>query len=99
MDTRGKGERGGREGLVFFIGKTSELLTFVQHPNRMLGSSLIASFLPTHAPERFPKETLGSYPCSSLRTGQEEHVPNSSNHSLYLMKLLSSERNCGGNQL
>ena len=39
---------------------------------------------------------------SSLRIGRERHVPDSSNHSLYLMKLLSSsypEGNCGRNQL
>ena len=35
----------------------------------------------------------------SLRTGREQHVPNSSDHSLYLIKLLysgSPEGNCGG---
>ena len=38
----------------------------------------------------------------SLRIGREYHVPDSSNHSLSLMKLLSSsdpEGNCGWNQL
>ena len=48
MDTR----EGEREGvllkLVFFIGKTSELLTFVEHLNRILGSSLIANFSAYH---------------------------------------------------
>ena len=41
-------------------------------------------------------------PISSLRTGREQHVPDSSHHSLYLMKLSNSnspEGNCGGNQL
>ena len=52
--------------------------------------------------QRFTKETLGSYPFLSLRIGREQHVSDSSNHSLYLMKLLSSsypEGNVGGNQL
>ena len=43
------------------------------------------------APEKFTNETLGSYPFFSLRIGQSiQHVPDSSNHSLYQMKLLSS---------
>ena len=48
-----------------------------------------------------PKVTTGSYPFSSLRKGREQHVPNSSNHSLYPMKWLCSsypEGNVGGNQ-
>ena len=38
----------------------------------------------------------------SLREGRQQHVPDSSNHSLYLMKLFNSsspEGNCGENQL
>ena len=49
-----------------------------------------------------PKKTLGSYTFSSLRKGREQHVSDSSNHSVYLMKLLRSsylEGNCGGSQL
>ena len=49
-----------------------------------------------------PKETLGSNPFSSLRIGREQHVPDSSNHSLCLMKLFSfsyPEGNSGGNEL
>ena len=52
-------------------------------------------------PRGSPKETKESY-TKSLRTNREQHVPDSSNHSLYLMKLLTStcpERNVGGNQL
>ena len=61
--------------------------------------------LPTlgyHVLQRFTKETLGSFPFSSLRIGREQHVPDSSNHSPYLMKLSSSsypEGNVGGNKL
>ena len=75
MDTRGAGGRRGRVrrgvvvSLVFFIGKTIDFLTFVEHINRMLGPSLIANFLLTmNGPRRVitcsrgsPKETLGSY--------------------------------------
>ena len=56
----------------------------------------------TLAPERFTKEPLGYYRFSSLRIGQEQHVPDSSNHSLYLINLFSFsnlERNFVGNQL
>ena len=41
-------------------------------------------------------------PIFSLRIGREQHVPDSSNHSLYLVKLFSFsnlEGHCGGNQL
>ena len=41
-------------------------------------------------------------PILSLRTGREQHVPDSSKHSLYLIKLLSCsypEKNFGGNHL
>ena len=37
-----------------------------------------------------PKVTTGCCPCSSLRKDREQHVPDSSHHSLCLMKLLSS---------
>ena len=37
-----------------------------------------------------PKVTTGCCPCSSLRIDRERHVPDSSNHSLYLTKLSSS---------
>ena len=52
-------------------------------------------------PRGSPKVTTGCYPLS-LRIGREQHVPDSSSHSLYLMKLLGSsypEGNVGGNQL
>ena len=42
------------------------------------------------------------FPFSGLRTGREQHVPDSSNHSLYLIKLFNSSSSvghCGGNQL
>ena len=41
-------------------------------------------------PTSSPKVTTGCCPCSSLRKDREQHVPDSSNHSLYLIKLLSS---------
>ena len=46
-------------------------------------------------------ETFGSFPFLSLRIDREQHVPDSSNHSLYLIKLFSFsnlEEHCGGNQ-
>ena len=49
-----------------------------------------------------PKKPLDLTHFLSLRTGREQHVPDSSDHSLYLIKLLSSsspEGNVGGNQL
>ena len=49
-------------------------------------------------PRGSPKETLVSFTFSSLRTGREQHVPDSSNHSLHLLKLMNSnspEGNCG----
>ena len=42
--------------------------------------------------QRFTKETFGSFPFSSLRMDREQHVPNSSNHSLYLIRLFSFSR-------
>ena len=83
--TRGRVEwkhgREGREGvrverrgivisLVFFIGKTSECLTCLEHLNRMLGSSLFANFLLVmNGPDRFitcfscsPRKPLRVYP-------------------------------------
>ena len=48
--------------------------------------------LPTngyHVLQRFTKETLRSFPFSSLRVDREQHVPDSSNHSLSLIKLFS----------
>ena len=53
------------------------------------------------APERFTQESLGSYTFSSLRIDREQHVPDSSNHSLYLRKQFSfsnREGNLAGNQ-
>ena len=41
------GEGGVVVSLMFSIGKTSEFLTFLEHLNQMLGSSLIANFLLT----------------------------------------------------
>ena len=57
---RGYGGRGGGGGevvvsLVFFIGKTSVILTFLEHLNRTLGSSLIANFLLT---KNFPHRVI-----------------------------------------
>ena len=39
-------------------------------------------------PTGSPKVTTRCCPCSSLRKGREQHVPDSSNHSLYLMKIV-----------
>ena len=41
-------------------------------------------------PRGSPEVTTGFYPCFNLRISREQHVPDSSNHSLHLMKLLSS---------
>ena len=52
-------------------------------------------------PAGSPKVTTGSCPCSSLRKDREQHVPDSSNHSLYLMKIVKQQLlwgNSGGNQ-
>ena len=50
-----------------------------------------------------PKKPLDlTYLFFSLRIGREQHFPDSSNHSLYLMKLLSSsypEGHCDGDQI
>ena len=68
----------------------------------MLGSSLIDNVLFAmngphmghHVLQRFTKETLESLPILSLTTGREQHVADSTNHSLYLTKMLSSNP-CG----
>ena len=44
----------------------------------------------SRALERFTERNSWLLPIQGLRTGREQHVPESSNHSLYLMKLLSS---------
>ena len=46
--------------------------------------------LPTygyHVLQKFTKETFGSFPNSVLRIDREQHVSDSSNHSLWLIKL------------
>ena len=48
--------------------------------------------LPTeghHVPQKFTKETVGSHPFLSLRTGRTRHVPDPSSHSFYLIDLSS----------
>ena len=42
----------------------------------------------SRASERFTERNPWFLPIQGLRTGREQHVPESSNHSLYLMKLL-----------
>ena len=42
----------------------------------------------SRALERFTERNPWFLPIQGLRTGREQHVPESSNHSLYLMKLL-----------
>ena len=44
----------------------------------------------SRALERFTERNPWFLPSQGLRTGREQHVPEFSNHSLYLMKLLSS---------
>ena len=56
----------------------------------------------SRASERFPERNAWILHIFSLRKGREQRVPESSNHSLYLMKLLSSiypDGHRGGNQL
>ena len=45
-------------------------------------------------PTSSPKVATGCCPCSSLRKDREQHVPDSSNHSLCLIMLLSNSY-CG----
>ena len=56
----------------------------------------------SRASERFTERNPWFLPIQGLRTGREQHVPESSNHSLYLTKLLSSifilRDTCEGNQ-
>ena len=55
----------------------------------------------SRASEAHRKKPVEILPISSLRRGRERHVPDSSNHSRYLIKLLNSsspEGHCGGNQ-
>ena len=85
-------------GDVFSSVKTSDFLTFLERLKRMLGSSLIDNFLFSmndphmgyHVLQRFTKETLESLPILSLTIGRTRNVPDSTNHSLYLIKMLSS---------
>ena len=52
-------------------------------------------------PTGSPKVTTGCCSCSSLRKDREQHVPDFSNHSLYLMKIVKQQLlwwNSGGNQ-
>ena len=64
---------------------------FHAHLNRTLCSSLIAMVHVelSRAPERFTESNHWMLPILSLRIGREQHVHHSSNHSLYLMKLLT----------
>ena len=53
-------------------------------------------------PRGSPKVSCWILPNLSLRIGREQHFPDFSNHSLYLIKLFNSsspEGHCGGNQL
>ena len=71
------GERGGGEG----EGK-GVTVSSVNHVTAHVELS--------RASERFTERNPWFLPIQGLRTGREPHVPESSNHSLYLMKLLSS---------
>ena len=58
--------------------------------------------LPTHGNhvlQRFNEETFGSFPFSSVRIDREQHVPDSSNHSLSLIKLFSFSCPAGNKRL
>ena len=85
-------------GDVFFIGKTCVYYHVHDHLKRMWGSSLIDNFLLTmngphmgyHVLQRFTKETLESLPILSLTIGRTRNVADSTNHSLYLIKMFSS---------
>ena len=55
----------------------------------------------SRASERFTERNPCILHIFSLRIDREQHVPDSSNHSLYLIKLIdysSPEGHCGGNQ-
>ena len=87
------GGKGGWEGgvvvsLLIFIGKPSEFLTFVEHLDRMLRSSLVANLLLTVNGPVHLKKPLDLSLFSSLRKGRE-NVPDSSNHSPCLIKLFN----------
>jgi len=80
----------------------------VQHLNFASGSSLIASSAYQHGQlgtviekPMFKKHKSWTIPMCSLRTGQGQRTPESSNHELYLRKVQHSsypEGNFGGNQ-
>ena len=72
-----------------------------QHTRHGVIASSAYQNLPTygsHVLQRFTKETFGSFPFSSLRIGREQHVPDSPNHSLCLIKLFNFS-NLDGNHL
>ena len=73
-DTRGRG--GGKEG------EGGVTVSSANHETAHVELS--------RASERFTERNPWFLPIQGLRTGREQHVPDSSNHSLYLMKLLSS---------
>ena len=81
-----------------FLSVKQVFLTFLERRKRMLGSSLVDNFLFSmngphmgyHVLQRFTKETIESLPILSLRIGRTRNVPDSTNHSLYLTKMLSS---------
>ena len=87
-DTRGRGGRGRRGGRGEGVTVSS---AYQEKPTK-------SSHLAPQVHRRKPLDLT----IQGLRKDSEQHVPESSNHSLYMMKLLSSsypEGNCGGNQL
>ena len=72
------GEEEEEEGEEGGGGSSSVLLTKMAHVEASL------------SPERFTKRNLWILPISSLRISREQHVPDSSNHSLFLIKLFNS---------
>ena len=92
---RGRFERA--HGDVFSLVKQL-IFDISERLKRMLGSSLIDNFLFSmngpdmgyHVLQRFTKETLESLPILSLTIGRTRNVADSTNHSLYLIKMLSS---------
>ena len=87
-DTRGRGKGGGKEG--------EEVGVTVSSANHETAHVELS-----RASERFTERNPWFLPIQGLRTSREQHVPESSNHSLYLIRLFSFsnlEGNCGGNQ-
>ena len=62
----------------------------LEHLGPMLGSSLICLPQMTHVELKVHQSNHWIAPIKSSRTSREKHVPDSSNHSLFLTKLFNS---------